>query len=119
MIEIVVALCVLMGFAHPSPAIVRAIAEAAQSRQEAAITVVYAVHESGLQERPAPISWDARAGVSCGFLQLRCALSSTPAADARTWLALVRSSGLAAVDSSPARAARRQAEADGLVRALP
>ena len=49
--------------------------------------------------------------VSCGPWQLRCYLSGTPAADAATWLGIVRRAGLVAVDSSPTRALRRRAEA--------
>ena len=108
MTALVLALCALLGFPHPPASIVNAIASASASDEDAALLVVYGVRESGLSEHPAPWSWDARTGVSCGPWQLRCSLSSTPEADARTWLRLVRASSLASVDSSPKRAAWRE-----------
>ena len=116
MTHLVLALCALMGFAHPPQPIVSAIANAAETPEDAALLVVYGVHESGLSESPRPWSWDARAGVSCGFLQLRCSLSSSPEADARTWLHNVHASSLALVDSSQRRAAKRWDEALDLLR---
>ena len=107
----ILALCALLGYPHPPAPIVAAIASAAATPEEAALLVIYGVHESGLSEHPRAWSWDARGGVSCGWLQLRCGLSSTPEADARTWLANVRAVGLAAVDSSATRAERRRREA--------
>lgn len=100
------------------PGVVAAIAAAAETPQDAALLTVYGWHESGGRQDPRPVSWDARARVSCGFLQLRCALHRDALADARTWLSLVRAGGLAGVDSSPRRARRRAAEAEGLVRAV-
>jgi hypothetical protein len=119
MLALVIQLCALLGYMHPSVAIVQAIADASATSEDAALLVVYGVHESGLNEHPEPVSWDARAGVSCGFLQLRCSLSSTSAADARTWIANVHRVGLGVVDSSPRRAAKRWDEALALLRRLP
>lgn len=119
MTPLVLILCALLGFRSPPLAIVHAIADASATAEDAALLVVYGVHESGLSERPSPWSWDARAGVSCGFLQLRCNLSGSPEADARTWLANVHRVGLAVVDSSPRRAAQRWDEALALLRRVP
>lgn len=91
--------------------VVAAIAAAADTSDEAAILAVYAWHESGGRTSPPPESWDAIALVSCGAWQLRCALHGSAEHDARTWLGLVRTSGLAGVDSSPRRAAKRAREA--------
>jgi hypothetical protein len=115
MIALVLTLCFLLGYRTPPMRIVHAIADAAQTAEDAALLVVYGVHESGLSEHPRAWSWDARAGVSCGPWQLRCTLSSTPEADARTWLANVRRAGLAAVDSSSTRAEARRKEAIALL----
>jgi hypothetical protein len=116
---LVLTLCALLGYRSPPLAIIRAIADASATAEDAALMVTYAVHESGLSEHPRPWSWDARAGVSCGFLQLRCTISSTPEADARTWIANVHRVGLAAVDSSQRRAAKRWDEALALLARLP
>jgi hypothetical protein len=97
--------------------VVDAISATAETRQDAALLAVYAWHESQGREAPPAQSWDARALVSCGAWQLRCAIHRDALADARTWLALVRSAGLAAVDSSPRRALRRAREAEAIVEA--
>lgn len=81
---------------------------------DAALLGDYAFHESGLSEHPAPWSWDARGGLSCGFLQLRCYLVDRQSLvqQAATWLGALRAAGLAkGVDSSPARARARLCEA--------
>ena len=119
MTALVLTLCALLGYTRPPLAIVHAIASASATAEDAALLVVYGVHESGLSEHPRPWSWDARAGVSCGPWQLRCTISSTPEADARTWIANVHRVGLAAVDSSTRRAAARWDEALALLRRVP
>jgi hypothetical protein len=78
--------------------------------------VVYSYHESHWRLHPEPASWDALAGVAHGFLQLwgRAGLK-TPEDQCRVWLWLVQRGGLAALDSSPRRAARRAARAARLL----
>jgi hypothetical protein len=53
---------------------------------------VWAEHESRLLLLPVPESWDARGGVSCGYLQLPCAFVATHslADQASRWLQLLR-----------------------------
>jgi hypothetical protein len=97
------------------PEVVDAISLAAETTEDAALLAVYAWHESQGRVAPPAASWDARALVSCGAWQLRCSLHGTALDDARTWLALVRRAGLAAVDSSHRRALSRRREADALV----
>lgn len=80
-----------------------------------AVLVVYAYHESRWQVRPAPSSWDARAGVARGPWQLWTGGTLTLRDQARVWLSDVQSAGLAGVDSSPARASRRAREAQALL----
>jgi hypothetical protein len=78
--------------------------------------VVYSYHESHWRLHPEPASWDALAGVAHGFLQLWGAAGrETPEKQARSWLWLVQRGGLAALDSSPTRAARRASEAARLL----
>lgn len=121
-LALVVALALDDGYRIP-PQIAQAIANVADTPLEAAELVVWGIHESGLSEHPAPVSWDARAGVSCGFLQLRCSRSTTPEADARLWLADVRMHGEASVCGSGRAAARiaaaRVAEARDLLSRAP
>jgi hypothetical protein len=80
---------------------------------DAALLALYAAKESHLSEHPMAESWDAKAGLSCGYLQLRCALTRDRSLrqQAQTWLAAVRRGGLVAADSSRSRAARRMEEA--------
>lgn len=82
-----------------------------------ALVTVYVALESGYLTNPIPWSWDAKAGRSCGILQLPvCSLPSSPARDVMTWLSMVRRSSLASVDSSSKRAAQRSALAERLLR---
>lgn len=39
---------------------------------EAALEAIYAFAESGAQRHPKPVSWDAKAGISCGMWQMPC-----------------------------------------------
>lgn len=51
--------------------------------------VVYAIHESNMQNNPKAWSWDAKGGKSCGVWQMPCALVRTmPSinAQARAWV---------------------------------
>ena len=84
---------------------------------DVALLAVYARHESSGELAPAPISWDARAGVSCGPWQMRCVLvSGKPASwQAALWLDLVRRGGLTMVDSSRKRSLERYREAERAV----
>jgi hypothetical protein len=104
------------------PAVVSAIVTAGQElcqvdedacRLPIALLTLYAWKESEAKEHPRPQSWDAKAGVSCGPWQMRCAMTShmTLTAQARWWLHELRSSGLAGLDSSKSRAERRTGEA--------
>lgn len=58
---------------------------------DGAAMLMYASRESGFQNAPPPVSWDARAQRSCGYWQLPC--STTGRADiltqARAWLSLL------------------------------
>lgn len=105
-----------------APAVAYAVAVAAEGAPrsalgspdlDAAVLAVYAAHESRVRVTPAPESWDARARVSCGVWQEPCSYVATHtlAEQASWWLAQVRARGLASVDSSSYRAARRLAQA--------
>jgi hypothetical protein len=96
-----------------SRAVVDAIVQEAATPEEAALLATYALHESAAQETPVPTSWDARAGVSCGPWQLRCALvrGATVRYQAHLWLWLFRRYGLVSLDSLKARAEKRHSEA--------
>lgn len=91
--------------------------ELAMTRQELALLVVYATLESGLRDRPLATSWDARAHVSCGMLQEPCSFveRATDEMQARYWIRIERQAGLANLDSSPSRAARRTKLAERLL----
>lgn len=84
---------------------------------DAATLALYAARESGLHMWPPATSWDASAGVSCGVLQLPCsAVRHSPLdAQVRLWLRLAHDGGLAALDSSPTRAAHRERHARALL----
>jgi hypothetical protein len=87
--------------------------------EDAALLGVYAKHESGGTIVPVPASHDAKDGTSCGVLQMPCAIvrRTTLAQQALLWLRWARQGGLAALDSSPSRAAARQQEAHAVVAA--
>jgi hypothetical protein len=91
--------------------VVDAIAEAGRNAtlEEVALLTTYAWFESAGRVDPTPASWDARAGKSCGPWQEPCAAVRrlTLVGQAQFWLRELRSSGLASVDSSRARAERR------------
>lgn len=100
------------GAQHVADArVVDAIVEASMgaTREEVALLTVYAWLESGAQVDPKPYSWDARAHVSCGPWQEPCAIVArlTLGGQARYWVRQLREVGLAKVDSSPSRAAKR------------
>jgi hypothetical protein len=83
------------------------------SREETtAVMAYYAMRESWLNAHAV-----GDGGRSCGPWQIRCDLVRRIGMDApldeqaRIWLSLVRASSLGAVDSSPARAARRRRRA--------
>jgi hypothetical protein len=85
----------------------------ASHAEDAALLGVYVKHESGGTIEPVPASHDARDGTSCGVSQLPCAVVRTNSLErqAELWLRWARQGGLAALDSSPSRAAARQQEA--------
>src|SRR5271168_1419855 len=97
------------------PAVVNAIVavgDEATSREVALLTT-YAWLESRARTEPVAWSWDAKANVSCGPWQEPCGFVRTHsvADQARYWLRELRTAGLASLDSSPRRAARREAYA--------
>ncbi len=85
---------------------------------ELALLTLYAWKESMAQANPIPWSWDAHAHVSCSVWQEPCAFTATHslADQARYWLRELRTAGLASLDSSSKRAARRQALAEKVLR---
>lgn len=105
------------------PAVVDAIVAAGQdaTREEVSLLTVYAWFESNASSHPRAYSWDAKAGKSCGAWQEPCSFAKTASAleQARYWLRELRASGLASVDSSPARAAKRQALAEAALASVP
>jgi hypothetical protein len=118
---------VLAIFAHLSPgaeriaepAVVDAIVAVASdpkvemTSKELAEMVTYDELESGASEHPRSWSWDSKAGVSCSSLQLPCSFvaHATVVEQHYYWLRELRAAGLASLDSSPTRAARREAMA--------
>ena len=106
------------------PAVVDAIVSAAgdetlsMTHEELALVATYAWLESRGRLVPRPESHDSRDGISCGMLQEPCAIvrRSTPAEQVRLWIRWEREAGLAALDSSPKRAARREALAEKALR---
>lgn len=108
----VLALANALGYAHPPDVVVEAIAAQSATDEDAALMVVYAHRESAF--RPGAVG---DGGKSCGVWQEPCSLVSRLTVDqqARCWLRWVHDGGLAAVDSSPARAARRQLAATALL----
>ncbi len=78
----------------------------------------YVAKESGVSVRPFDlVSWDAKAGVSCGILQEPCAFvaNHTLKQQVAWWLRNVQDSSLGSVDSSPTRAAKRVAKVKQLL----
>lgn len=80
-----------------------------------AVLVTYAWHESRWRVHPRAESWDAIEGRARGPWQLWSGGDAPLEAQARTWLDCVQRAGLASVDSSPRRAARRADEARRLL----
>ena len=124
---LVLALASLLHRGNPCPEVVVAIADGCAAEAAAhpvdpeacvALVTTYAAKESGYLVMPHAWSWDARAAVSCGLLQLPCRLSQSPAHDVRVWLSMLRQGTLAGLDSSPTRAAHRAALAQRLLIAV-
>lgn len=124
------ALTILAGCPDARP-IARAIVSAVEARaaaglrpvtsspaEDVALLAVYARHESTGTIHPVPLSWDAKAGRSCGVWQMHCyaVRGWSLEAQAGTWLRWVAGSSLAGVDSSPSRARDRAAEARAALR---
>ena len=106
------------GAKAAEPRVVDAIVDASYlekaSQKEVALMTVYAWKESGAQSLPRPQSWDAKAGVSCGFLQIPCTAAArlSLTGQGRYWLRELRAVGLASLDSDKKRAAARDKLAD-------
>jgi hypothetical protein len=100
-----------------APRVAEAIAATDATEEEGATLALYAVLESGVSTHPRPQSWDAKMSISCGVWQMPCDVVDRLdlVGQARWWLASVRSRGLASLDSSPKRAARRLSEARALL----
>ena len=79
--------------------------------------VEYSYKESHWQLHPRAESWDARSGKARGPWQLWVGGDADLTAQAVAWLHNVQSAGLASVDSSPSRAARRAQAAQRLLTA--
>jgi hypothetical protein len=94
------------------PAVVDAIVSVGDEAtlREVALLTTYAWLESRAKVQPRPWSWDAKANVSCSYLQIPCAVARrlSLADQARYWLRELRAAGLASLDSSPKRAERRE-----------
>jgi len=99
-------------------AIARAIDAATEDDGLRAHLATYAWHESRFQRHPRAESWDAIAGRARGPWQLWQGGDTDLLTQARAWLYLVQRGGLAALDSSPRRAARRAREAQRLLARL-
>lgn len=101
---LILALAALLHRGTPRPETVDAIASSGATDYEVALLVVYAARESSW--RPDAVGDGGR---SCGTWQQSCTrvAGMIEAQRARVWLSDVRASSLAAVDSSPSRAARR------------
>jgi hypothetical protein len=85
----------------------------AMTPREFALMVTYDDLESMAHEHPISWSWDSKAGVSCGSLQLPCGFvqHATVLQQHYYWLRELRAAGLASLDSDPKRAAKREARA--------
>ena len=82
-----------LGAEHPRADVMRAVDRACRGKDERCTldATLWAKHESDLQPRPKPFSWDAKAGVSCGLLQSPCAtLPDTLEREVQVWLTLRR-----------------------------
>ena len=92
-IAFLVACASAMGFSKAPLSILNALATACQGNLECEVDgVLYAAHESGLQEAPVKAySWDAKSHVSCGAWQTPCEARPVPILkQAKTWVALRR-----------------------------
>lgn len=105
----------MLNVLHPGaarqadPGVVEAIASSDATEEEAAFLTTYAWLESSAQRNPRPMSWDAKAGKSCGPWQEPCAFvnHATLKQQAAYWLRELRTVGLVPLDSSESRAAHR------------
>jgi hypothetical protein len=101
-------------------AVVAADPEMNVTLEELTDETVYAALESLVSAHPRAFSWDARGHVSCGYLQEPCGFVDHASLEeqSRYWLRIYRAAGLAALDSNPKRAARRQRLAAKIVKEL-
>ena len=88
--------------------------------KELAELSVYGELEGQFRDHPHAYSWDAKGGVSCGYLQEPCwyVKDHDDEAQARWWIHNVRAAGLADVDSSAKRANYRARIAVKLLQVL-
>lgn len=70
-LPMLMALCVALGYARPPVDVLGAIARHAPDEDAARLMVVWAAHESGFSNNPAPMSADSLAGKSRCFLQVQ------------------------------------------------
>lgn len=91
------------------PIIPKSLAQVQATEEEMSLVVTYMAYESAFQQHPKPMSWDAKAGVSCGLLQEPCAFVNGHSVKEQVeyWLREYRSVGLASLDSSKKRAEMR------------
>ena len=100
-----------------APAIVQAVESRARAglapvtespTLDVCLVATFARHESGARVIPAPVSWDARAGRSCGALQQDCARITgwSLRHQAAAWLHDAASGGVAGICGSGEAAAR-------------
>lgn len=110
--EIILAIAVLIGRGTPSNEVVSAIAGAVETPEEAALMTLYAALESSYKQDAV-----GDGGRSCGIWQQQCTrIAGFDLQErARIWLYDVRQFGLASVDSSAKRAAKRQKRAYDLL----
>ena len=95
MIQVLALYASALGYPNVPTKILQAI-EVACSKEDPdceADAVLYAAHESGFDAHPKAWSWDAKAGVSCGYWQTPCrTLPKTVTGQAEAWVAMRRSS---------------------------
>jgi hypothetical protein len=86
--------------------------------EDIALIAYYIGKESGVSLHPRGESWDAKDGISCGILQMKCEFVRHASIEQQisTWLSWVESSNLGSVDSDPKRAARRARKAQDYLR---
>lgn len=130
MIPSLVLACALRhAYCHPTPAVrdfTAAVDAEVPDERIRALLVVFADHESGIDENPIPRSHDARDLTSCGVLQMQCGFVRTHSLrdQVRGWLWRVQRGkyGLAGIcgngDEAKRIAYARAVEAERLIDAI-